>query len=122
MQAGDGDCGETVKRGSEAVLALLDTLAFSDLGATAKRLAVTVGESMGGTSGALYQIFFAAAAVALKGVAAEAAGVEDWASALQSGVEAVRRYGLAGVGDRTMVDALEPAMHAVNAAVEAGAV
>lgn len=121
-QAGDGDCGETVKRGSEAVLAALGSLSFGDLGATAKRLALTVGESMGGTSGALYQIFFAAAAVTLNGVAAEAAGPEDWASALQAGVEAVRRYGLAAVGDRTMVDALEPAMHAVNAAVEAGAI
>lgn len=121
VQAGDGDCGETVKRGSESVLTLLDTLAYGDLGATSKRLAVTVGESMGGTSGALYQIFFTAAAVTLKGVAAEAAGVEDWAAALQSGVEAVRRYGLAGVGDRTMVDALVPAMDAVNTAVEAGA-
>eukprot|EP00892_Ulva_mutabilis_P007685 jgi/Ulvmu1/5289/UM022_0083.1 len=119
-KAGDGDCGETVKRGSEAVLRALGVLSYSDLGAAAKRLALTVGESMGGTSGALYQIFFAAAATTLNGVAAEAAGPEDWGSALQAGVEAVRRYGLAAVGDRTMVDALEPAMHAINAAVEAG--
>lgn len=120
VQAGDGDCGATVQRGSEAVLGTLDTLAVGDLGSTAKRLAVLLGEKMGGTSGALYQIFFAAAAGTLNGIAAEAAGLEDWAAALQAGVEAVQRYGLAAVGDRTMVDALEPAMRAVNASVEAG--
>jgi triose/dihydroxyacetone kinase / FAD-AMP lyase (cyclizing) len=75
-------------------------------------LSKTALRSMGGTSGALYAIFFSAAAHALDSVTADSAGPSDYARALRSGCEAVKLHGGAKVGDRSMVDAMEPAADA----------
>lgn len=61
--AGDGDCGITFARGAAAVVELKLT---GDLAAVAAALAGAVSSSMGGTSGALLEIAFRAAHVALK--------------------------------------------------------
>jgi triose/dihydroxyacetone kinase / FAD-AMP lyase (cyclizing) len=63
---------------------------------------------MGGSSGVLMAILFAAASVA----ASEGAA---WPKALQAGLEKVKHYGGAKAGDRTMIDALEPALAALAA-------
>lgn len=112
--SGDGDCGQTIKQGAEGIIDVLPSLCLEDLGTTALQLASAVGKSMGGTSGALYSIFFAAAAVPLKGVHADAATPAVWAEALASGVNAIKKYGRARAGDRSMVDAMEPAANAAS--------
>jgi len=79
---------------------------------------------MGGTSGVLYDIFFNAAAAALKPHASgpEAKhGLALWAGAFAAGVGAIKRYGGADVGYRTMLDAALPASEALNAALASGA-
>jgi triose/dihydroxyacetone kinase / FAD-AMP lyase (cyclizing) len=106
---GDGDCGLTIKQGAEGIIAALTSLCVDDLGTAALQLASAVGKTMGGTSGALYSLFFTAASIPLKGLHADAATPVAWAEALRSGVDAVKKYGKARVGDRSMVDALEPA-------------
>jgi triose/dihydroxyacetone kinase / FAD-AMP lyase (cyclizing) len=63
---------------------------------------------MGGSSGVLLAILFAAASVA----ANEGAST---AKALQAGLNKMKQYGGANLGDRTMVDALEPALEALVA-------
>ncbi len=65
--------------------------------------------SMGGSSGVLLSIFFTAAAKALK-------EKPDVAAALLAGLDRMTFYGGAAVGDRTMVDALAPALHALASA------
>lgn len=60
--SGDGDCGQTIKQGAEGILAALPGLHFDDLGVAASQIATAVGKAMGGTSGALYSLFFTAAA------------------------------------------------------------
>ncbi|OBT51560.1 dihydroxyacetone kinase [Pseudogymnoascus sp. 24MN13] len=106
---GDGDCGIGLKRGAEAVQAMLVRARPSgDVVVDVRSVAAVVEASMDGTSGALYTIFLNALVAALrrqgKGVATE----QVWAKALSEALLALERYTPAKPGDRTLVDALEP--------------
>ncbi len=109
-RVGDGDTGTTFSVAAHTVLSAIDSLplAANDrlCGAIGRRLS----EIMGGTSGVLLSIFAAAAGRAL------GAGA-SWPAALGEGLNQIRFYGGAAPGDRTMLDALTPAV----AALEAGA-
>ncbi|CAM9468320.1 unnamed protein product, partial [Phaeothamnion confervicola] len=107
--AGDGDCGITFMRGAEWLLnqAWL-LLPPTDLAALLGALGSGLGAAMGGTSGAIIEIFFAAGQAAVRSAARSTSGA-SWAGAFVAGTEAVRFYGGADVGMRTMVDALAPA-------------
>ncbi|WP_027684116.1 dihydroxyacetone kinase subunit DhaK [Rhizobium leguminosarum] len=104
-RVGDGDTGSTVASGARSVLARLDTLPLDRPAATLASLGDILGTSMGGSSGVLLSIFFTAAAKAM-------ADKADIAAALLAGLDRMTFYGGAGVGDRTMVDALSPALQA----------
>ncbi|PBC05145.1 dihydroxyacetone kinase subunit DhaK [Mesorhizobium sp. WSM3860] len=107
-KAGDGDTGSTVATGARSVLDRIDTLPLADKAATLATIGDTLGTSMGGSSGVLLSIFFTAAAQSLNGGA-------PLSKALLSGLDRMTFYGGAKVGDRTMVDALEPALKALDA-------
>ena len=82
-----------------------------------------LAENMGGSSGGIYSILLTAAATAFQGLEVVEGGT--WVEALGLGLEAVMKYGGARPGDRTMLDALQPALlslqagGSVRAAVEA---
>ncbi|MGO7180535.1 dihydroxyacetone kinase subunit DhaK [Rhizobium brockwellii] len=105
-RVGDGDTGSTVASGARSVLARLDTLPLDRPAATLASLGDILGTSMGGSSGVLLSIFFTAAAKAM-------ADKADISAALLAGLDRMTFYGGAGVGDRTMVDALSPALQAL---------
>ena len=107
-KAGDGDTGSTVAIGARSVLEHIDTLALADRAATLATIGDILGRSMGGSSGVLLSIFFTAAARSLSRGA-------SLGEALLAGLDRMTFYGGAGVGDRTMVDALEPALKALDA-------
>ncbi|TJW60797.1 MAG: DAK2 domain-containing protein, partial [Mesorhizobium sp.] len=107
-KAGDGDTGSTVATGARSILERIDTLPLADRAATAAAIGDTLGTSMGGSSGVLLSIFFTAASQAL------GAGA-PLTKALLAGLDRMTFYGGAKVGDRTMVDALEPALKALDA-------
>ncbi|TGQ56920.1 DAK2 domain-containing protein [Mesorhizobium sp. M1C.F.Ca.ET.193.01.1.1] len=107
-KAGDGDTGSTVATGARSVLGRIDALPLADRAATLAAIGDTLGTSMGGSSGVLLSIFFTAAAQALKGGA-------PLGKALLAGLDRMTFYGGAKIGDRTMVDALEPALKALDA-------
>ncbi|MER9422531.1 dihydroxyacetone kinase subunit DhaK [Mesorhizobium sp. M0317] len=107
-KAGDGDTGSTVATGARSVLEKLDTLPLADPAATLAAIGDSLGVAMGGSSGVLLSIFFTAAAQASNGGA-------TLSKALLAGLDRVTFYGGAKVGDRTMVDALEPALKALDA-------
>ncbi|RWB52150.1 dihydroxyacetone kinase subunit DhaK [Mesorhizobium sp.] len=107
-KAGDGDTGSTVATGARSVLDRADTLPLADRGATLATIGDILGTSMGGSSGVLLSIFFTASAQSLKGGA-------PLGKALLAGLDRMTFYGGAKVGDRTMVDALEPALKALDA-------
>ncbi|XP_075884182.1 triokinase/FMN cyclase [Nelusetta ayraudi] len=106
--AGDGDCGNTHAQAAKAIQEWLR--GHSVPGCPGKLLSVLAGlvqEKMGGTSGALYSLFLTAAAGHLTGAESDAG---SWAGAMHAGMIAVKRYGGADTGDRTMLDALCPAV------------
>ncbi|EJC79727.1 dihydroxyacetone kinase [Rhizobium leguminosarum bv. trifolii WSM2297] len=105
-RVGDGDTGSTVATGARSVLARLDTLPLDRPAATLAALGDILGTSMGGSSGVLLSIFFTAAAKAMT-------DKDDIPAALLAGLDRMTFYGGAGVGDRTMVDALAPALQAL---------
>lgn len=101
---GDGDCGSTMKRGAEGILEWFSSHQMQRL--TASQIAVQLAESseskMGGSSGALYSIFFLAAATELR----KGQAFPDLVRALGTAASAISDYGGASAGDRTMLDPL----------------
>ncbi|GMH41702.1 hypothetical protein BSKO_09612 [Bryopsis sp. KO-2023] len=108
---GDGDCGTTMKRGAEHIKkSVAENYPLNSPAGVARSLADSVNASMGGTSGALYSVFFLAAASVLQSLEdGSQPTVDEWCRAFESGVEAIEKYGGARVGCRTMLDAMVPA-------------
>ncbi|XP_068164186.1 triokinase/FMN cyclase isoform X2 [Antennarius striatus] len=106
--AGDGDCGNTHAQAARAICEWLQDHVVP--GCPGKLLSVLAGlvqEKMGGSSGALYSLFLTAAAGHMPEGRSDAA---SWANAMHAGTQAMKRYGGADTGDRTMLDALCPAV------------
>jgi dihydroxyacetone kinase-like protein len=115
---GDADHGINMERGMSAVLGALDEAAPADMAALCKQVGMTLVKSVGGASGPLYGTFFLRMAGALgTGDRVDAA---DFAKALRAGVEGVVQRGRAEAGDKTMFDALAPALDALDAALSSG--
>ena len=104
---GDSDCGSTLFEGSQAMLGSMEELAEMNHSQALLRMAGVVESVMGGSSGALYSLFLSAAAAGL----VHPESPSSWVGALARGFEAIVKYGGAGVGERTMIDALYPALH-----------
>lgn len=119
---GDADHGTNLIRGMDAVMAAVDP-ADDGASATAGDLLKTVGmtlvTSVGGASGPLYGTFFLRAATST-GDATDLDGPALLA-ALQAGLEGIVARGKAEAGDKTMYDALAPALTAFEKALGSGA-
>ena len=108
----------TFARGAAALLEDAPHMPVDSARDVAIAVGLTVRRSMGGTSGALYDIFFAAAGVAMRD--RDAGDPETWFAGFEAGVAAARKYGGALPGNRTMLDALVPALEAARAKVTEG--
>jgi dihydroxyacetone kinase-like protein len=119
---GDADHGINMDRGMTAVIEALDLgeagAAPSDMSALCKQVGMTLVKSVGGASGPLYGTFFLRMATALSAV--DGVDAAEFAKALRAGVEGVVQRGRAEVGDKTMFDALAPALDALDAALASG--
>ncbi|WP_224240848.1 dihydroxyacetone kinase subunit DhaL [Hyalangium gracile] len=118
MDIGDGDHGENMNRGFQAVLAKLPGVADKDISTLFKTVAMTLISTVGGASGPLYGTLFLQ-------MAARTAGKQELtpselAEALKAGVDGVMSRGKAVAGDKTMVDALQPALEALQQALGQG--
>jgi phosphoenolpyruvate---glycerone phosphotransferase subunit DhaL len=111
---GDGDHGENLKRGFTAIVSTLDESTPDTPAAVLKLAATTLISKVGGAAGPLYGTAFLRAAGAV-GDAAEldAAAVTE---ALRAALGGVVARGKAEIGDKTMVDALDPAVRAAEQA------
>lgn len=107
-RVGDGDTGSTFAAAARRVRDDLGDLPLAEPEALCHALAERLSRVMGGSSGVLLSIFVAAVGVAL-------ADGEDIPGALQAGVERMQHYGGAQRGDRTMLDALLPAIEILAA-------
>lgn len=115
--AGDGDHGRTVVAGMRAAVA-----ALPPEGNIGPRLVVAgqaFAEASGGASGVLFGSFIEAAGVALTKEGSHSD--EDVAQALRAGLNRVRALGKADVGDKTMVDALQPFCDELDCQLTGGA-
>src|SRR5882757_210996 len=115
---GDADHGINMERGMTAVLGSLDETVPTDMSALCKQVGMTLVKSVGGASGPLYGTFFLRMAAPLGATGSVAA--TDFAAALRAGVEGVVQRGRAESGDKTMYDALAPALDALDAALDSG--
>lgn len=114
---GDADHGINMERGMTAVMAALDEEPPADLPALFKKVGMTLVSSVGGASGPLYGTLFLRMGPAF---GADAAGAAEFAKALRAGVDGVVARGRAEAGDKTMFDALAPALDALDGALAAG--
>ncbi|MET0956335.1 MAG: dihydroxyacetone kinase subunit DhaL [Cryobacterium sp.] len=119
-EIGDGDHGENMDRGFQAVLPKLDGLADDATpGDALKTLASTLISTVGGAAGPLYGTAYLKASTAVSGAAElDGAAVVALLTAARDGI--VLR-GKADSGDKTMIDAWTPAVDAAEAAQAAGA-
>lgn len=116
--AGDGDLGQSMQRGSEAVKSLADqAFATAETG-----LAATAGalrRAIGGSSGPFYATALLRASRVLSGKSMPRPA--DWAEAFDVAVQSISDLGGAKPGDRTMIDALRPAADVFRARIAANA-
>jgi dihydroxyacetone kinase-like protein len=117
---GDGDHGLNMDRGFKAIVAKLDAGPTPDPTPTGiLRLAgKTLISTVGGASGPLYGTAFLKAAAALEG--APEADATQCVKALEAAVLGIAGLGKATTGEKTMLDALMPAVEAARAALAAG--
>ena len=101
-RVGDGDTGSTIAGAARNFKSGLGGMPLANTSEFFASLSGALSKTMGGSSGVLLAILFAAAGSA-------AADGKTWGPALQSGLRRMMEYGGAKPGDRTMIDALEPA-------------
>src|SRR4051812_11755941 len=115
---GDGDFGISLDRGFTAVHAELSAKPPADLHSVLQNTASVLIRTMGGTSGPLLGTFFLRAGVACAGKSELAPA--DVVALFQAGVDGIQQRGKASLGDKTMLDALIPAVDAMRVALDAG--
>ncbi|MCR9215040.1 MAG: dihydroxyacetone kinase subunit DhaK [Proteobacteria bacterium] len=117
LKSGDGDTGSTLATAARALKGSLDRMPLADLTQLFRAIGNELSQTMGGSSGVILAIFFGAAGDAF-------ANGKPTAASLAAGLKRISEVGGAQKGDRTMIDALEPALEALpnglkNAAVAA---
>ena len=104
---GDGDHGLGMERGMKAVIEKIESSSFNQISDVFKATGMAMMSSMGGASGALFGTLFRNGGKVLDG--AETLNSEGLKSFLKAANEGVKSRGGASPGDKTMIDALEPA-------------
>lgn len=113
-KSGDGDTGSTLAGAARALINALDRLPLSDHTQLLRAIGLELSQTMGGSSGVLLAIFFTAAGDG-------ASSGLPMREALKAGLARMQEIGGARVGDRTMVDALAPALDAFAESIAAAA-
>ena len=116
---GDGDFGFSLARGFEIVLAEFDSFDRADVGTFLKKIGVTITSRIGGTSGPIWGTAFMRAG-------ASAAGKteltnDDVIEMLRAAIEGIKARGQSDVGDKTLLDSLQPAVDSLEAELSGGA-
>lgn len=108
-KVGDGDTGSTFAEGARDIAQLNDKgkLPLNDTAALLELVGERLATVMGGSSGVLMSIFFTAAGQ-------KVSEKKPLPESLLFGLEQMKRYGGADLGDRTLIDALQPALEALQ--------
>lgn len=116
---GDADHGINMNRGFQAVIGKKTEYADKDIGTILKTIGMTLLSTVGGAGGPLYGTLFLRAGMTTAGKME--LNLEEWTAAVEAAVQGVVMRGKAELGDKTMVDALTPALDSLRAAVNNGA-
>ncbi|ETS78694.1 hypothetical protein PFICI_08547 [Pestalotiopsis fici W106-1] len=112
MIVGDGDCGSTLQRACEEVMKMVMTTTPARNGSAIEhllRIAHTIEDSMDGTSGAIYGLFFNGLVSGVREIEGDAEMTyAHWIQAARTALQTVQKVTPARAGDRTLMDALEP--------------
>ena len=106
-KSGDGDTGSTLAGAARALIGAMERLPLADHTQLCRAIGLELSQTMGGSSGVLLAIFFAAAGDG-------ASSGLPIRKALKAGLTRMQEIGGAQIGDRTMVDALAPALEALD--------
>ena len=115
---GDGDHGNNMHRGFQAALERLEGTDPQTPTDALKAVSMALVNKVGGAAGPLYGTAFLRASTTLSGK--EDLSAEDVAGALEAALGGIKQRGKAEVGDKTIVDALEPAVEAAKEAASSG--
>lgn len=113
---GDADHGANMDRGFRAVTNKIPEFSDKDIGTIFKTVGMTLISTVGGAGGPLYGTFFLQAGMKLAGKME--LSLADWFVALEAALNGVVMRGKAVIGDKTMVDALTPAVNSLKKALE----
>jgi dihydroxyacetone kinase-like protein len=116
---GDGDFGYSLARGFEIVLRDWDELGYEDAGGLLKKTAIVLSKRIGGTSGPIWGTAFLRAGSSLS-AARDPTGA-DVIAALRAAIEGIKQRGNTDLGDKTLLDALVPAVDELEKALGEGA-
>jgi dihydroxyacetone kinase-like protein len=115
---GDGDFGYSLARGFEVVLSDWDEMEYTDIGGLLKKTAIVLSKRIGGTSGPIWGTGFLRAGAALSGTPEP--GGEAVIAALRASIEGIKQRGNTDLGDKTLLDALVPAVDELEASLAEG--
>lgn len=113
---GDADHGANMHRGFQAVMGKMPEMADKDIGTIFKTVAMTLLSTVGGAGGPLYGTLFLQAG--LKTIGKMELTLDDLIAMMEAAVQGVVMRGKAEPGDKTMIDALTPALNALKDAAE----
>ena len=115
---GDGDFGYSLARGFEIVLSDFDDLEYDDAGGLLKKTALVLTKRIGGTSGPIWGTAFLRAGAKLSTPDPSA---DDVIAALRAAIDGIKQRGNSDLGDKTLLDALVPAVDTLEASLGEGA-
>ena len=115
---GDADHGINMDRALSVTVAALENERPADVAALCKQVALEVVSSAGGASGPLYGTLFLRMASSAGSV--EAIDAQGFSEALRAGLDGLAMRGKAQPRDKTMYDALAPAVDALDDALASG--
>jgi phosphoenolpyruvate---glycerone phosphotransferase subunit DhaL len=112
---GDGDFGYSLARGFEKVLLDWDSIEYNNTGTFLKKVSMIITSRIGGTSGPIWGTAFLRAAIAI-GDKQEIGGT-DAIGMLRAAIEGIKKRGQSDLGDKTLLDALIPAVDQLEQAL-----
>ena len=115
---GDGDFGYSMARGFELVLDDWDNFDRTDIGTFLKKIAVVITSRIGGTSGPIWGTAFLRAGVAAG--TADRLEPDQIVAMLRAAIAGIKARGKSDVGDKTLLDALVPAVDTIEEQIAEG--
>ncbi|MEG6569414.1 dihydroxyacetone kinase subunit DhaL [Thermoanaerobacterium thermosaccharolyticum] len=115
---GDADHGINLDRGFKAIKEKLPQFLDKDIGAILKNVGMVLVSTVGGASGPLYGTFFMRMGSIALGK--KAIGDNDIVAMFEAGLSGIKERGKAQAGDKTMIDAIEPALNELKKSLEDG--